>query len=141
MFNIRIEDRGERPGEIIIGAHRERFGVDLSVWSRDEYRASWTRGCGDVLQRGYGRFLASVGAPGAGAWTTWICRVDSAEAAFCKSVLLSSLTADFAAPADAETLEGDYAERNSFEETLNWRRCPLQDIAAFEVLLRGAKFS
>ncbi|MEZ5995390.1 MAG: hypothetical protein R3C25_06520 [Hyphomonadaceae bacterium] len=138
MFDIAIERRGGRAtGVITIGAAQEIFDPDLSLWNVEDYAQSWLRAAAHVLERGYGRFLVSVCAPGTSPYVCWVCRTRAGEARLFKSILLGSLTGDFATPRDGETLEDDYAERNDERPTLKVLRCSLADIAAFEARLRG----
>ncbi|MGE0741223.1 MAG: hypothetical protein AB7O98_07755 [Hyphomonadaceae bacterium] len=139
MFDIAIERRGDAPrGEIVIGAHRERFTVDLSAWDLGAYKATWMRAAAHVLERGYGRFLVSACAPGVRSYIGWTCRRRSNEAMLFKSMLLPSLAESFSQPEDAELSADDYAERNNEEPNLKTYRCALADIANFEARLRGA---
>ena len=139
MFDITLERRGriiEAAGEITIGDFKSLFTFDLSFWSPEEYRASWARSAASVLEHGFGRFLVSVGAPGA-MFDTWACWRRFDEAVLLHSFLLSEVTLDFGRPEDGELLgAGTPIERDT--EKYKLHGCGLAEIADFERRLRGA---
>lgn len=144
MFDIALDRRGhagDAQGEITIGAFAESFVADLSAWTAEDYRASWLRAAAHVLERGYGRFLVSVCAPGTHSYIGWTCRRRGDAAMLFKTIQLPSQTETYARPEDAEVNADDYAERNNDEPRLNVYRCALADIAAFEARLRGTRAS
>ena len=141
MFDIRLDRRGrlhDAAGEIVIGDFREFFTFDLSAWSAHDYRASWARSAAHVLEGGFGRFLVSVGAPGAAMYDTWPCWRRGDEAVVLHSLLLSTLTRDFVGPEDAEAFDATPPEADPSSHTLKLYRCALADIVDFERRLRGA---
>lgn len=128
---------GDAAGEIVIGDFRAVFTSDLSFWSAEEYRESWRRGAAAVLERGFGRFLASIGAPGE-MYDTWPCWRRGDEVILIHSILLSSISREFAQPEDAESYGPDRPEIDPGSDALKIHTCSLADIADFERRLRGA---
>ncbi len=141
MFDITLERRGrivDAAGEIVIGDFKSVFTFDLSFWSAEEYRESWRRTAAAVLERGFGRFLVSVGAPGT-MFETWPCWRAGDEARVIHSFLLSTITIDFARVEDAENFASESPELDpGSANTLKIHPCSLADIADFERRLRGA---
>jgi len=141
MFDITLERRGrmiDAAGEIIIGDFKSVFTFDLSYWSPEDYRASWQRTAALVLEHGFGRFLVSVGAPGA-MFETWPCWRAGDEARVIHSFILSSISVDFARVEDAETFASESPELDPGRaDTLKIHPCSLADIADFERRLLGA---
>lgn len=138
MFDLRLLSRAlplSAFGELSVGAHRENFSADLSLWDEDDYHASWLRTAAHVIEHGYGRFLVSV--PGNGMYETWVCHTRGGSVRLYKSIMLSTATEDFDSPADAEAPAEDYASRHEDSPRLNYYRCDLADIADFEARLRG----
>lgn len=137
MFDIRIERRGQSNdamGELIVANASESFIAELSYWDLEDYSASWLRSAARVLERGVGRFLVSVHAPGQATFHSWACRVDGGDVVISKSFLLPERTIDLRASEDAEFFADDGAEA---EVAPAIHRCTLTDIAAFEARLRG----
>jgi hypothetical protein len=142
MFDIRIERRGhsnDALGELVIGGANEAFIAELSYWDVDDYVASWLRSTARVLERGFGRFLVSVHAPGQATFHSWACRVQGAEAVLFKSFLLPEKTVDLNNADEAERLADNDDEPSDEHPIIH--RCTLTDIAAFEARLRGQAMS
>jgi hypothetical protein len=128
---------GDAAGEIVIGEFRAAFTSDLSFWDVDEYRESWRRSAAFVLEHGFGRFLASIGAPG-DVYDTWACWRRGDEIVAIHSILLPSISRDFKTPDDAERFGPDRPEIDPGSDALKIHPCSLADIADFERRLRGA---
>ena len=140
MFSLSLDRRGrlgDAAGEILIGDFRALFTTDLTYWDVDEYRASWRRAASGVLEHGFARFLASIAAPG-DMYDTWPCWRAGDEVMLLHSILLGSLTRDFARPEDAEVYGPDSPELDPGADRLKIYRCSLASIADFERRLAGA---
>jgi hypothetical protein len=138
MFDLRLLSRAlplSAFGELSIGAHRENFSADLTVWDEDDYHASWLRSAAYIVEHGHGRFLVSVGETGV--YETWAAAARGANVRLYKSIMRSTATERFASPADAETPSLDDAAREDMSPSTHYFRCNLVDIAAFEARLRG----
>jgi hypothetical protein len=139
-FDLKLDRRGrmgDAAGEIVVGDFRAVFTSDLSFWDVEEYRSSWRRSAAAVLEHGFGRFLASIGAPGE-IYDTWACWRRGDQAMVIHSILLASISSDFLEPEAGETYGPDRPEIDPGSDGTKLYLCSLADIADFERRLRGA---
>ena len=140
MFDLSLDRRGrmgDAVGEIVIGDFRAVFTSDLSFWDVHEYRESWRRSAASLLEHGFGRFLASIGAPGE-MYDTWPCWRRGDEVVIIHSILLAPISRNFRTPEDAERFGANRPEIDPGSDALKIEVCSLADIADFERRLRGA---
>jgi CdiI N-terminal domain len=138
MFAIALAD--DMPeGRIVIGDFTETFHAERGLWRAADYHASWRRTAALVLEQGFGRFLVSVGPPGEAVFTTYPCWRRGDAALVQKSILLATLTCDFARPEAAESYDPAFSEKAESGGALSTWRCSLRDIAEFERMLQGQR--